>query len=203
MGGVNVNLSLRNLFTLTIPQTTTWFFKVIVAIYIVSFFVFRWIRSAKNRIITLSFLCLAYYIIAAIYLPKYWYSSVLCFPTGMIIAYNKEKLNNESLVSATALVAAIIFCVFILFMSKIEWLLIIISLSFSLVCVYIFRYVNINCSFLRYIGKQSLQFYLFQLIPLELFLGINESYYILSILFITPLLVFLYDLLIEKNKYLK
>lgn len=78
--------------TLTIPGTTTWFFKVIVVLYILTYLVFCRNISSKAKVGVLSIISILYFALAYFYLPDFWWSSVLNFPLGLIVGHQYKKL---------------------------------------------------------------------------------------------------------------
>ncbi len=80
---------LSDIFTLTLPTSSTWFLKVIVGIYIGVYFVFKLKIQLTYKVLIVAILCLSYFVIAIHTLPLFWYSSILCYPLGMLIAWKQ------------------------------------------------------------------------------------------------------------------
>jgi len=89
---------IKDFFTLTTPYTFAWFYKVIVGIYVVVFLIFRLNIDNYKKVGILSTIVFIYYVLAKLYLPGYWSSSVLNFPLGMIVGLFWNKINASNIV---------------------------------------------------------------------------------------------------------
>ena len=147
--------------TLTIPPTTTWFFKVIVLTYIVTFLIFKLNvkRELKVGLVALGYVM--YYVISSKLLPDFWYTSVLCFPIGMIVALYKSNLNTK-----LQLLLSILFVPCFWEIKDLQWRFIT-AILFCFFVLFLVRFVRYKSYVLRYIGTNSLCFYLFQLALLQ------------------------------------
>lgn len=87
---------IRQFISLTIPETTSWFIKVIISLYVLTLLLFKISNKPLISIIIISF-CSIIYIICCLYLGlrEFWFNSIICYPIGMFIAYFKEikKIN--------------------------------------------------------------------------------------------------------------
>lgn len=152
---------LLDLFTLTIPNTTSWFFKVIIVTYIVTFLVFRTSMKLLYKVILVIVLYVLYYIISSNLLSDFWFTSVLCFPTGMVVAHNKNFFTDK-----VQLLLAIVFIPLFLLMQG-EQVRFLTSISFCFFVLYFIRFLKCKSLVLNFIGVNSLCFYLFQLATLQ------------------------------------
>lgn len=155
--------------TLTIPSTVTWFLKVIFITYIISYYVFCCNIKTPYKVYLILILTIFYVGIARLYLPQYWYSSILNFPVGMILALLNKYINDKGYLYLLASFSITTMCVTCLGIS----VTLPMSLLFSLTLVVISRWINIQNHILRFIGKESLSFYLFQM-PF-LFIGVSTG----------------------------
>lgn len=186
------------LFTLTMPTTLSWFYKVITVTYLVTFLVFRLLKTMRNRVITICTLCLIYFIIANIFLMSDWYMSILNFPLGILFAINKDKLSKTSKNVSYCLLIIFLIAFFATRISSHLWF--IPNLIFSLFCVYILTTVQLRSTLLHFVGVNSLCFYLYEMHPLYWLdqIDINPWFYSIGVLMITTMLTIVY-LLIDKN----
>ena len=193
--------SLIDFFTLTIPGTTTWFFKVIVVLHIMVYFIFKINVTRKNKVIIISIISLIYYVVAVRYLPDYWYTSVLCFPMGMIVALKKSWFTTY-----IQIINCFVFIVCLKLIHRMD-MLFITAITFCFATLFVIRYIKINSKKLNFIGTNSLCFYLFQLAllkPLMMLLS-NPLLYAGLVTITVSLLSYIYVRYIEPriNTYVK
>lgn len=141
------------------PDNEAWFLKTITLLYIASMAVFRLVRNPRACVAVLSCLCVAYYL-AAHYIfgmQLWWFITVLNYPLGMIMATFYHRLRDvPAWPVALACTAAF---------ALLQWLHpnpTLSSLLFSVAAVNVVRIVDINCRALRYIGRNSIMFYLLE-----------------------------------------
>lgn len=83
----------RNFVSLSIPGTSTWYFKIQILLY--AFLMLSVIICRDKSHYILCVLVLLYISIAyGIKMDNYWYMTSLCFPLGYIIGKYKEKVFN-------------------------------------------------------------------------------------------------------------
>ena len=170
--------NLLDFVTLTIPNTTSWFFKVIIATYIVIFLTFRTSMKILYKVGLVMALFILYYIVSCNLLPDFWFTSVLCFPVGMLVAYKKKLFNDK-----IQLLIAIAF-IPLFFKMQGEQVRFMTSIAFCFFILYFIRFVKYNSSALKYIGINSLCFYLFQLAILQKVHALTSSPIVYSLLII-------------------
>lgn len=153
--------NLIDFLTLTIPHTTTWFFKVIVLTYIVTFLIFKLNVNRGWKVGMVTFVSVIYYVISSKFLPDFWYTSVLCFPMGMIVALCKSRLNTK-----LQLLLSMLFVPCFWKMQDLHWRFVT-AILFCFFVLFLIRFVRYKSSVLNYIGVNSLCFYLFQLALLQ------------------------------------
>lgn len=187
---------LGDFLTLTLPTTKTWFYKVIIILYIVTFYIFKYTKNQSYSLTIILILIVAYVLIAKNCLPQYWYSSILNYPLGIFFAIsnNKRRTIIQVIIGIILFLLLNDFCGISLTLP--------LSLLFSIISIIIIRYFNIKSYVLTFIGKESLSFYLFQL--LTLFIGLQiglSSYWIILGIFVycgTYILAYLYSILAKK-----
>lgn len=194
---VNVDM-LTCLCQIRIPNTTSWFLKAILALYIVTFLIFKTKLSNRNRVCAILALTIFFFCIACKFLSAEWYWSILNFPAGMVIALNFNKLKNAKIPYLALIV--LLSPLFFFFLKY--GLYVVASLAFSCLLVAIMVFVNVRNRLFKYIGKQSINFYLFQMIPLHfcLFLCSNLASYALLVIISTYILSLVYDFILFRVK---
>lgn len=153
--------NLIEFLTLTIPHTTTWFFKVIVLTYIVTFVAFKLQVNNGVKVGLVASLSVVYYAMSSKLLPDFWYTSVLCFPMGMLVALCKSKFNTK-----LQLLLSILFVPCFWKIQDLQWRFLT-AILFCFFVLFLIRFVRYKSSVLNYIGVNSLCFYLFQLALLQ------------------------------------
>lgn len=98
----NFRVFIKNLVTLTMPNTTTWYIKEQLIFYASLFFAF-WLGRLSARLFKLDLSFLALIIAAGSFLywaswriPQYMWYNTLSFLFGILIARNKEIINQIS-----------------------------------------------------------------------------------------------------------
>lgn len=183
-------------FTLCSPGRETWFFKVIVGTYLVTFFTFKYIRTSCWQIITLFILTTTYIVIMRRYsFGPWWYNSILNFPIGMIFAKYIDyvtKIPTWFILTLGSLIY--------LYSFKFIHCDIIESIAFTFMVIWIVRYINIRSPYLYYVGVHSLSFYFLET-PIKQYITIPyiEYYwlYVPSTIVIVSILTLGYSKLIK------
>lgn len=189
---------IKQFISFTIPGTTTWFFKVILGLYILTWLVFRTNKSNAQKVAIICICSFIYFITARhiLNLEGFWSKSVLNFPLGMIFGLLHKRIIPSPKFEMLYLFLA--FLVYIYAKFKFEpWIT---SLCFSLLCIQLASLVNIDNTFLRYIGKESINFYLFQMIFLHFISIYTQSWIVFVPIYfsLTILLSWSYTLLDKK-----
>lgn len=152
---------LKNFFTLSIPGTTTWYFKIQILLYALLALAVIINRDKSHYI-----LCglVVVYIVTAYFInmDDYWYMTSLCFPLGYMIGKYKDKFTSGwrslpfLIISGCLFVAA--FIGYIKFSSIVlqitYFLLLALTVASFLVCF------GLSSKFMAFIGKHSVYVYL-------------------------------------------
>jgi len=153
-----------------------WFFKTILAIYVISFIIYHFIKNQKLRLTIVSSIIIAYIIYANAYLGlmHYYTNSVICFPIGILCSMSFPTEQKKYY-------PFILLCFgFVLFvgLEKIgfSYADYILAILFSFICIYITSILNVTCCLLDYIGKNSIVFYVLQIALLEPMLKIESPW---------------------------
>lgn len=165
---------LRDFITLTFPPyPALWFFKVIVAAYVLSIGTFILIKSKITRLVIISLFSIIYYILAwkVVHLPMWWWGTSICVVAGMWMAAYKEKLeylfNNYKYI----LLIGFVIAYFITLHHNLLHILpsrTVHSFIFAIAMLSVVSVFNIVNPISDYIGKNSLLFYLFHISICEL-----------------------------------
>lgn len=181
---------LTNLLQLRIPNTTSWFLKAIIGLYIITYLTFKIQCTLKTKVVAISITTITFFIFAIFYMSPEWYWSIINFPLGMIIALNTNKLSHNFRGGKIA------FCSFITFAIAYRLHLnVICSLTFSILSIVTMTFINPQNKILDYIGSKSINFYLFQMIFLHfgLLFCRNLMIYTIFVLVSTFILSLIYD----------
>ena len=188
---------LINFFTLRLPGSTVWYFKIQIVFYII--LAISICISKKNACLIVAALSLCYALIAdfAIGLPDYWWKTSLCFSSGCFIAKYKddvEKILKGNIRNLIFLVVGCLSYCVILKDSHYNFILQIVAyivLTFSITMVWDW-FVKGNIA-LRRIGKYSLDIYLVHIGLVEgiflmnMKLNIKIAVFIIAVAIITVL----------------
>ena len=145
------------------PVVDLWFFKVIVATYVISILTFILVMNRLARLAIVSMFGAAYYIVAwkILKLPLYWYGTSLCIVAGMWMAAYKnqlQKIYDKKII--------IFVCAIVAYYITLHYNLLPIpsrtvhSFAFAIAMVAAVSIFNFANPIMDYIGRNSLLFYL-------------------------------------------
>ena len=147
--------------TLSIPGTTTWYFKIQILLYVLLVLSVIICRDKSQYILcgfVIAYICVAY----GIKMENYWYITSLCFPLGYAIGKYNEKLQNginslpSLIISSSLFIAAFIgYRVFGSTVLEITY-----SLFLSIVVVFFLACFGLSSKALAFVGKHSVYVYL-------------------------------------------
>lgn len=181
---------IKDICTLTIHFHfhTTWFLKVIFFVYLTYITLRYFFSDVKAWIYFTALLCI-FWLIAKLYLPAMYNTSILNFALGMILVPYKDYVySKHNLILFFSIVFFIIF--------EILDLQPIISLSYSIIVIILFSYFSfLRSKFLEYIGKDSLIFYLGHLLFMRIpeMMPENKFIFIIIVFSVTTIIAKLYD----------
>lgn len=212
------------LLTLSIPETTSWFFKVILIIYIITPIVFSVLpKHIIPLFITIGVIT---YIIIAITLgaETFWYNSIICYPIGVLASYitNNQLFTppiftkpSQSQDKLSALKQNLLILWSNINKSK-KWIMLILimttclwfrafqydtldSVLFCLLAIILLPHLKITNDILFYIGKNSFIFYITHIALYNILARIITSpiLYALSVALLSILCVWVYLLLVK------
>ena len=189
--GDNYNWSdaIGQFFTMTIPYTREWFLKAIIMLYVFSFVAFRLSHRSYPRVLIISLFSLVYCFIGYyVGIGSWMYNTILSYPAGMLVAMNQSKLNRVNW-GVPFFISAILFFFFLNFQIPFVNCLLY-GLALTMTLIYTFKISGIGSRFLRFMGVNSILFYLFHIG----FVHVHYSPYIDPILTISiaTVLTFIY-----------
>lgn len=145
-----------------------WYTCIIMYYYLVFYFVYKYVKNdnAKKNITILSFIP---YIAICLLLNNdpYWYNTAICFPLGLVIADNKDKVykiiknNYVKLFIPLFLIISIMVGLQITgFISEARWLQFIVPVFFMGLTITILVKLKLQSKILEFFSKISYQLYL-------------------------------------------
>lgn len=208
LSGLDINLLLYNLFTLTLSDGgTLWFMKLIFLIYVFMSSLHLMIHNITIRLVFTILAFVTYVTLAGGYIKLYsqWWNSVLCFPLGYVFANLKCIMPKRSVGIRQIIATGGVFIV--LYFLKITKcfgfihrdcsmntiILLMTSVIFAINSIVFVKVVNIRCHLLNYIGVNSLCFYLFHRYLVKFHLFLNEWQFVLLVLIGAVLLTMVYN----------
>ena len=150
---------ITDFLTFAVPYAETWFFREIVALYFLSFFIFFFFKIDFYRISILLFLCLFFCFICKYFtsLGSWWYNSTLCFPLGMMLAWKWDDVKKMP-PYLVLIISVLLFVLTNLYYPNNY----ICGILFSVMMPYLFSVFNLSVGFLQFVGIYSLCFYLLE-----------------------------------------
>lgn len=188
------------IFKLSMPcGIYMWFFKVILANYIITIFLFIKKLHPKQVIMIITLLHVSFIVICYLnHFPLYWYCSNLAFPLGAIVS-SVKKTQLQRVMMPAFIMSIIFFCSYYLSnvfgFYKVPIVIIgNLALCLLLLSSISFFSLQIKVPWLEYIGKNSLYYYLFNVfvmlsIPSQ---GIHYLTYFTANVLITTFFVWLW-----------
>lgn len=196
---------LLSLFGWSTVGNSNWFMFVVLVLYLivyVSFLLFR--KNKEMALVTTTLLTVAYIIIMYNFTDKelYWYNTALCFPIGLWYSYFKEKINAFVMKNDIIyhIVLAVVFALFMLtHFNKLPITVYIIwTVLFTLLVVLITMKLKIGNKVLYWLGNHVFSIYIFQRLPMSIFVrfeNIASNRYLFFILsfVVTAIIAELFD----------
>ena len=146
---------LVDFFTMSFPLgIDAWFFKVITALYVVVWLLFRWPLSDGWRVAVMFIVTTAYFLMFLhLGFGPWWINSVLCFPLGMLYAWQRQQFSRSAvfpLMAIPVLVAGTLLTTISFFP----------TLLFSVVTTCLLGFVDLSrVPGLKFVGLTSFFFY--------------------------------------------
>jgi len=172
-----------DLFTMTLPYTREWFLKAIIMLYIFSFIAFKLSSKPYGRVVLVAIFSLIYCVIGYyVGIGKWMYETILNYAAGMLIAIMQIKMNQANwritfgsfLVLFVMLFGIYLKCP-IPFVNRFLY-----GFCLTITLIYAFKIFSRQSNILRFVGINSILFYLFHIA----FLHVHYSPYIDMIIII-------------------
>lgn len=170
---------------------SNWYIFAILIMYIATYVGFKCCLQKKTSIILVGLLSCIYIVVMHFLKDgSWWYDTVLCYPAGMALSYEKEKLQRWiERYKASALFICVLFTLLLyMFQGNIiahELLAIIFCFDIVLLCAF----VRIENSGLLFLGKHTFEIYILQRIPMILLQNRMGGYVYLLVSFITTIVI--------------
>lgn len=199
--GMSASELLKNALTLTEPTWTSWYPKIQILCYVILAVSFL-ISNKYKEIIT--FAVLSVYVVLSWRLgfESMWYTSVLCFPIGMIFAKYIPEFKSKKIYAAALVISCVVFAILFVLQTKMfTGPLRLISACVLSVAIYsltgLYKFDNV---ILKSIGQISFEIYLIHLVLLRIFVkeNVNSNISIILILLISVLLGFIVNKLVVR-----
>lgn len=208
-GGYSPMDYILSLFAWISVGNSTWFVFVILLSWLLTWVCFRLFKNKYSALICLTVL-LCGYVVAIAYIKNNhaWYDTVLCYPLGMLLAFQKDRLDQFFRSGWRAwlsiVVLGICWVTLRLFIKMNLVLYVTQSIVFALFLVAVTSRVTIGNRCLAWLGKHSFSIYILQRIPM-LFLdhfGVsvrNRWVFVLASAVATGLISWVFDQWIMKR----
>lgn len=184
---------LKEFLSLKMPGVDTWFFRTILAIYLIYMVAARFAKPHAAAIVSAT--VIAYTILAAtLGTDGWWWNTILCFPLGILFA----RRPRFSQIRCTALVLIALITLLVAF-QKFVPIHFVEEIFPPVMCCLIFAYLSTKVkvsqkkSVIIFIGRSSLYMYLMEAIPGHYIDSANVGFalYVGSALLLTILLTYL------------
>lgn len=179
-------------FTLRIPNTTTWFLKAILLLYFITYIAFSKLQK-KWRVYFVLLCVVSFFLFARIFLSAEWYWTILNFPMGMFMGLYRKKIETKKFAFKMAGLLSLVF--FIISLER--QCNVAASMFFSILATVGLSFFPVKNYILNYIGINSINFYLFQMIFLHVCLAVplctNVSIYLVFVILLTFSLSLIYN----------
>ena len=191
----NIVINHHNIFTLTLPEgTNIWFVKIILFDYITTFLLFRLTTRIEHLLFYLFITQSA--LIAILYICKadgFWYISNLCFVLGALHIIH-PLFKTKYIIISFSLFAIFYLCIVNSIISA--PIQITGCLAFCMIITYIVKKINNWPRWIKYIGKNSLLYYLLNIPIMWLIPSYNIHFitYFAANFIATTFLAFVYNI---------
>ena len=148
---------LTDFLTLSFPSgIDAWFFKVILCLYILCFFLFKSPMRAGWRVAVMFGLAMAYYFVCRrAGVGPWWYSTILNFPVGMLLAWLKDRVPERTIAVSMGMAAVLLLAI-----ARLSTLAFAPNLCFSFLALLLVVFVRLDGVWgLRFVGLNSLFYY--------------------------------------------
>lgn len=157
----------KDLLTFTLPTWVTWYPKIQIACYGV--LALAWLLNEKRKDYIVLLITVVYVaVLAAFNVYSMWYTSVICFPLGLLIADNIKKISQKKaathylILMISAAMFAMTFVLSLRYLTIPLRMISVLTIPFLLTAMT--AVVNFENRFYGFVGNISFEIYLFHLI---------------------------------------
>ena len=153
-------------FTMTFPHASVWFLKAIIMLYVFSFIAFKLSTRPYRRVALIAAFSLIYCVIGSqVGIGKWMYETILNFAAGMFVAIIEVKMNRINWKIALSFFLTLFLILFVVYLKiPIPFVnRLLYGLFFTLALIYAFKITGIRSEILRFVGINSILFYLFHI----------------------------------------
>ena len=150
-----------------------WYIFTILALYLITWFAFTLLDNNPKAAVTVTFVCTgAYMLLMAKHKADYWYNTALCYPFGMLVGLQEEKIrkfllnNGKYFLSLAGMVALLL--VLKQYQKVSFWYYNLYALAFVSVVVLVTMKVQLRSPALEFFGRHLFWIYMLHRIPLML-----------------------------------
>lgn len=175
---------------------SNWYIFAILVMYICTYFSFKLLKD--DRAVWACFIFSLLYIVI-MYFAKggsWWYDTILCFPTGILVSYDKKRVACFMKKRCWAIIA---FCLMAFAFRANIMMHELLSVFFCFGIVLLCSYIKIESSILLFLGKHAFEIYILQRIPMILLQQHMSGYgYMLTCLIVSVVLAILFKVVERK-----
>ena len=158
--------TLGHFFTMTLPYASAWFLKAIMMLYVFSFIAFKFSSRPNRRVLLVALFSLIYCVIGYyVGIGKWMYETVLNYSAGMFVAIIQIKLNKVNWRVAFGTSFILFMILFVIYLKNpipyVNRLLY--GFFITMTLIYAFKILNRQSRILRFVGINSILFYLFHI----------------------------------------
>lgn len=154
-------------FFLRMPYVDAWFFKTIIGIYIVYFFLARFVKARAGICISIIIIVYAM-LLSTTDVSSFWWNTIMCFPLGILCANHidhfKRMVSWKAIIFLLCLAIAFYKLSFPVFLGEAFP-----PLAISLFCAFLSMKLKTapGKTVIAFIGQNSLYMYLMEEIPID------------------------------------
>lgn len=172
-----------SLFALQSIGNSTWFIFAIIICWIFTWIAFKMCRQEYKKSIFLLVVLLVIYIAVISHAKEghAWYDTVLCYPLGMILSFNIEKVNaffKSNIKNIVLVIMTSSWVILRLFVGKNIFTYELQSMIFAVFVLAISTRIRFGNKILNWLGNHTFSVYILQRLPMILLsqIGLNETH---------------------------
>lgn len=189
-----------DILTISLPNQVSWFPKIIVLCFLVQYVAKKIFRKPMMQFLAISAVLCGYVVLMIGFrMGLFWYASVLCYPFGVFVSLNRDKLvtylstrKRRMLFLDSSIVA---FGVLFVATNRFWLVQPFCDFAFCTMCFLYTSAFRVRSRLMGWIGNNSFEYYLFHMACLDIsriFISKNFYLYTLCVFLGSSALVFLY-----------